>query len=363
MQSQCLVEGYRWLRSADATSGVEPANQYFFPLENGVSLLQEIQNESNGAQFRRADLHIHSFGDGGSYDVTDALMTPESIVDTAIAERLHLIAITDHNQIANVRPALEYAAGKGLLVVPGVELSTPQGHLLVYFETADQLQRFFGRLTISDDRRACHNTIPQCLRFAAEFGGFGICAHIELDSGLEKAHPKFDTFKQEVFNCQNLLGLEIASASNNAWFTHDDSDANRRNCAVLRCKTVGLEDGIDLAKVMSSDAHTLNALGRNASGNRRLTRLKMEALTFSSLRIALMDAAARVRLEDLIPASVPKFVGLKLEGGFLKDQLVHLGIRIGLCFMNARKPRQADEQANLFLQQIESHDMKCRLRT
>ncbi|MHB1532911.1 TrlF family AAA-like ATPase [Acidithiobacillus sp.] len=300
-----------------------------------MSLLQEIQNESNGALFRRADLHIHSFGEGGSYDVTDVTMTPEGIIDTAIAERLDLVAITDHNQIGNIRPALKYADGKGLLVIPGVELSTPQGHLLVYFETADQLQRFFGKLTISDDRRACHNTIPQCLRFAEEFSGFGICAHIELDSGLEKAHHKFDAFKQEVFNCRNLLGLEIASAANSAWFSHDDTDANRRNCIINRCTTLGFEDRGDLAKVMSSDAHTLNALGRNASGNRKLTRLKMEALTFASVRIALMDAAARVRLEDLVPASVPRFLGMKLEGGFLKDQIVHFSPNL-TCIIGGR---------------------------
>lgn len=225
-----------------------------------MSLLHEIQSESNGALFRRADLHIHSFGDGGSYDVADPAMTPEAIVDTAIAERLDLIAITDHNQIANVRPALRYANGKGLLVVPGVELSTPQGHLLVYVPTVDSLERFMGKLTISLDRKACHNTISQCLQFAAEFDGFGICAHIELDSGLEKAHPKFDAFKQEVFNSPNLLALEIANVASSTWFTHDDADANRRGCAVGRCKTLGFEDGLDLAKVMSSDAHTLNAL-------------------------------------------------------------------------------------------------------
>ncbi|MBV6272165.1 AAA family ATPase [Alcaligenaceae bacterium CGII-47] len=311
-------------------------DQKYHPLEKGkVSLLQEIQNESNGAQFRRADLHIHSFGEGGSYDVTDATMTPEGIVDTAIAERLDLIAITDHNQIANVRQALKYADDKRLLVIPGVELSTPQGHLLVYFETADQLQRFFGKLSISDDRKACHDTIPQCLRFAEEFNGFGICAHIELERGLERAHPKFDVFKQEIFNCPNLLGLEIAKASNSALFSHEDTDTNRRNCVVARCKALGLEDGVDLAKVMSSDAHTLNALGRNASGNKRLTRIKMEALKFASLRIALMDATARVRLEDLIPASIPKFVGMKLEGGFLKDQIVHFSSNL-TCIIGGR---------------------------
>ncbi len=300
-----------------------------------MNLLQEIKNESNGALFRRADLHIHSFGEDGSYDVKDAAMTPESIVDTAISERLDLIAITDHNNIANIRRALKYADGKGLLVVPGVELSTPQGHLLVYFETAEQLQRFFGKLTISDDRKVCHNTIPQCLRFAEEFNGFGICAHIELDSGLEKAHSKFDAFKQEVFNCSNLLGLEITNVTNSAWFSHDDTDINRRNCIVTRCEALGLEAGVDLAKVMSSDAHTLNALGRNASGDRKLTRLKMEALTFASLRIALKDAAARVRLEDLVPASVPRFVGIKLEGGFLKNQVVHFSPNL-TCIIGGR---------------------------
>jgi ABC-type lipoprotein export system ATPase subunit len=262
-------------------------------------------------------------------------MTPEGIVDTAIAEGLDLIAITDHNRITNVCRALKYAEGRNLLVVPGVELSTPQGHLLVYFEMADQLQRFFGKLNISDDQKACHNTIPQCLRAAAEFSGFGICAHIEMDSGLEKAAPKFDAFKQEVFNCPNLLGLEIAHASNSTLFSHDDADANRRNCAVARCAALGLEEGVELAKVMSSDAHTLNALGRNASGNKRLTRLKMEALTFASLRIALMDATARVRLEDLIPESVPRFVGMKLEGGFLKDQVVHFSPNL-TCIIGGR---------------------------
>lgn len=300
-----------------------------------MSLLQEIEGESNGANFHRADLHIHSYGDGGSYDVNDPTMSPQNIVDTAIAERLDVIAVTDHNQIGNVRSAIQHAKGKSLLVIPGVELSTPQGHLLVYCETLDKLERFFGKLNISADRKACHNTIPQCLQYAEEFDGFGVCAHIELDSGLEKAHPRFDAFKQDVFNCRNLLALEIANAGSATWFTQEDDDVNRKNCAVLRCKNLGMEDGMDLPKIMSSDAHTLGALGRNASGNRRLTRLKMESPTFSALRIALMDGAARVRLEDLVPPGVPRFVGMKLEGGFLKDQVVHFSSNL-TCIIGGR---------------------------
>ncbi len=98
-----------------------------------MNLADEIDAYANGANFRRADLHIHSFGQQASYDVTDSAMTPNAIVDTAISERLEVIAITDHNRIGNVQAAVEYAADKEILVVPGVELSTSQGHLLIYF--------------------------------------------------------------------------------------------------------------------------------------------------------------------------------------------------------------------------------------
>ena len=257
-------------------------------------ILDEINHHSNGAQFRRADLHIHSFREGGSYDVDDAAMTSEGIVDTALAENLQVIAITDHNAIGNVRRAVKHSEGKSILVVPGVELSTPQGHFLVYCPTPDKLEGFYGKLAISPDKKTCHDTIPQCLKYAEEFDGFGICAHIDLDNGLEKAHPKYDAFKQEILNCKNLLALEISKADKSGWFSSSDDSPDRKNCASLRCKHLGQEEDIELPKVMASDAHSVGALGRNAAGNRRLTRFKMESLTFDSLRIALQIGRAHV---------------------------------------------------------------------
>ena len=82
-----------------------------------------------GARFYRADLHVHSYG--GSHDVSDTGMVPERIVETAVAQRLAIIAVTDHNEITNVAATVAAAAGRPLLVVPGVELTTAHGHLLV----------------------------------------------------------------------------------------------------------------------------------------------------------------------------------------------------------------------------------------
>ena len=85
-----------------------------------MSIKSEINQHSNGAQFRRADLHIHSFD--GSHDVKDLAITPEAIVKTAIAEKLRLIAIAHHNESRNVEATLKAAAGSPVLVIPAVEL-------------------------------------------------------------------------------------------------------------------------------------------------------------------------------------------------------------------------------------------------
>src|SRR5215467_5902625 len=113
-----------------------------------MSISKDVLSLPDGARFYRADLHIHSLG--GSHDVKDAQMTPEEIVKTAVAENLDLIAIADHNEIANVQAAIKVAQGTNVFVVPAVELTTPQGHLLCYLPDVDSLQRFIARLNIVD---------------------------------------------------------------------------------------------------------------------------------------------------------------------------------------------------------------------
>ena len=251
---------------------------------------------------------IHSFGEGGSYDVKDTTMTPKHIVDIAIQERLSVISITDHNSIGNVKRALEYAADKELLVLPGVEVSTPNGHLLLYFPTLRNLEGFIGKLTISADRKACSTTFEQCLNEACNYEGIGIAAHIDVEAGFEIAMIKYDVHKENLLKCRNLMALEIKQKESENWYTDRDDNADRKRIHGLRRTHLDHEDGYELPKIMSSDAHTLEALGRNASGNRKLTRLKMETLSFAAFKVALLDPSARVRIEDLIPETVPHFV-------------------------------------------------------
>lgn len=270
-----------------------------------------------GAHFHRGDLHIHSFGDGGSYDVTDSQMTPENIIAKAIEKKLSVISITDHNKIKNSMDAVNLASGTELLVIPGIEVSTTQGHLLIYFPTNQDLENFYGKLTFDAPRKFCSQGIYDCLEYAVKYNGIGVLAHIEVDSGFEKTIGKFNEVFDVAFQHPAILGLEIKNHSSVNHYTEYDDLADRKTVMKRRNIALGLPENHKLAKVMSSDAHSMNAFGKNADGADRLTRFKMDELSFESLRISLISHDSRVRLEDDIPLSIPRFKEFKAKGGIL----------------------------------------------
>lgn len=288
-----------------------------------------------GAKFLRADLHIHSFGEFGSYDVTDHTMTPEAIVDTAITKGLSIISITDHNEIQNVNNAINYSNGKDILVVPGIEVSTTQGHLLVYFESFKNLRDFFGKLTISQDKKTCQEGIVQCLTFAEQLNGIGILAHIELESGFEKTIARFGPQMEEIFSHKNLFGLEISSKSSANFYTSLDTDENRKRLISLRREKLDLDESYELPKLMSSDSHTINKLGTNAEGEKKLTRIKVDELNFHSIKIALISQESRIRLEDFIPEQRPMIKSISIDGGLLDKVKINISSNL-TCIIGGR---------------------------
>ncbi len=79
----------------------------------------------------RADLHLHTTASDGS-------LVPGELVRRAAELKLDVIAITDHDTVSGIAPALEAARSyPQLTVIPGVEINTdiPKGevHILGYF--------------------------------------------------------------------------------------------------------------------------------------------------------------------------------------------------------------------------------------
>lgn len=301
-----------------------------------MSALDDVLTQLTGAQFFRADLHIHSFG--GSHDVTDATMTSAAIVQTAIREKLSVISITDHNEIRNVEAALSAAQGTSVLVISGIELSTTQGHLLCYLPTLEALRRLHGQLSFADSGRAnsrCQHSIVECLNLLAPLGGFGVLAHVDVQTGFEMMVPGASPHKTDVICHRALLGIELKQAT--APISYSDADSVPERMQMGRERITRLELGSKqfLARVLNSDAHSLSALGRNAANLNKVTRYKMDTPSFDALRMALEDADARVRIEDDIPQAIPKVLGIQIDGGFLAGQVMQFSSNLN-CIIGGR---------------------------
>lgn len=84
----------------------------------------------------QADLHIHTH-------FSDSTSSPQEVIAQAKDCGLVCIAITDHDTVDGIRPAMEAARDQGIEVVPGIELSSEINgkdvHMLGYlFDHADR---------------------------------------------------------------------------------------------------------------------------------------------------------------------------------------------------------------------------------
>jgi predicted metal-dependent phosphoesterase TrpH len=97
----------------------------------------------------RFDLHVHS-----NFS-KDGMSSVEDILRAAAAKGLAGVAITDHNTTAGARHALEVVdkVAPGLIVIPGEEVSTKQGHLIVLGITQDIVPGMTAEDTIKEGKR------------------------------------------------------------------------------------------------------------------------------------------------------------------------------------------------------------------
>ena len=154
------------------------------------------------------DLHIHScLSPCGDMD-----MTPNNLVNMAKLLGLDVIALTDHNTSRNCRAAMEVGREIGLLVIPGMELTTAEDiHAVCLFPDLEKALKWdeyvdshrikvknrpeiFGRQVIMNSADEETGEIEQLLlpateigimdahRIVGEFGGICYPAHIDRDS-------------------------------------------------------------------------------------------------------------------------------------------------------------------------------------
>jgi len=154
------------------------------------------------------DLHLHScLSPCGDMD-----MTPNNLVNMAKLLGLDVIALTDHNTSLNCEAAMKVGEEVGVLVIPGMELTTAEDiHAVCLFPTLEQALAFsayvdehrikirnkseiYGRQVVMNENdeetgEIEHLLIPasfigigEVYAKAKEFGGICYPAHIDRDS-------------------------------------------------------------------------------------------------------------------------------------------------------------------------------------
>ena len=75
----------------------------------------------------KAELHVHS-------SLSDGRDSVKKIVEEAVARKLDVLSITDHDTIEGSLEAMEIVEAEHLplKIIPGVEITTSSGHLLAY---------------------------------------------------------------------------------------------------------------------------------------------------------------------------------------------------------------------------------------
>jgi len=128
------------------------------------------------------DLHNHT----NLSPCADPDMTPETLVAAAVARHIDMIAVTDHNSSGNVAAVIAAAAGTGLAVVPGMEVTAREEvHVLALFDDHAALQQFETHVFGDEQPRSLIDPAPyrtaDLITLIHRHGGLAVASHIDRD--------------------------------------------------------------------------------------------------------------------------------------------------------------------------------------
>jgi AAA domain/AAA domain, putative AbiEii toxin, Type IV TA system/PHP domain len=264
------------------------------------------------ARFWAVDLHLHTPGSADAKD--EDFGTAEDIVKTALAAGLNAIAVTDHNMVAWCGAVAAAAKGTDLVVLPGFELSTQQGHLLGIWEegtTSSELEDVLIRLGIERAHLGDLNVVAakgmaECAAEIHAKGGIAIAAHIDKERGI---------LTQPVQSHVNQLLCDPRITAFEYVLQETPTKVTNKVGATRQPPLV-----------QSSDAYDARLSRHAASGiGIRRTWIKAARPDLCGLRYALNDPSLRVKLTDPSTAAAhPTITSLSISGGFLGGTAIQL---------------------------------------
>jgi predicted metal-dependent phosphoesterase TrpH len=179
-----------------------------------------------------ADLHMHTIY---SYDGTASV---PAVLARAKKVGLDVVAITDHDEIRGALKAMELAPKFGIEVIPGIEITTDEGHLLGLFIT---------------EKVEAGLSLEETVLRVGKLGGVCIAPHPMAGGMGMKSLSAYSIIKalRAPAVGEILIGIETYNATT--------IDRLSNNYARI------LANRLDIGQIGNSDAHVVEAIGLGAT--------------------------------------------------------------------------------------------------
>lgn len=294
---------------------------------------QEILRQNSGAEFMKVDLHVHtpSSGDAqaknkynfkfGIADIPSSLEKArelaDEIVDRVMQQEIRLIAVTDHNSPSDTDPlnptnswyallrdaAKDKEKDKKLTVLPGVEISTDDVHILVILEPREDEPSVYMTHRINSLLQDCQfsleeygdytatgmSSIFDILEYVKDLGTNCVVIPAHIDGGNKAL---LDLYKKP----SNVYEKLLKHSKLNAVEVVEDSTPTNRKIGKKSVKDYfeSLRDvhRSPVAFIQDSDGHSIDEIGK------RFTYIRMGEPDFWALRNALENPETRIRMRS-----------------------------------------------------------------
>ena len=175
----------------------------------------------------RADLHIHT-----TYS-SDSTVTPKNLVEKLVAHNfIKVAAITDHDTVQGLSITQQLASAyPDILIIPGVEISTSEGDLLI-----------LG----TEEAPPKPWTVEGVLDFAREGNFVSVVAHPYREYGMADLARNYKVDAIEVLNGEssphaNKLAQELAKSMGLPGIAGSDAHQPSELCSVYTEVQAGLD--------------------------------------------------------------------------------------------------------------------------
>ena len=278
------------------------------------------------ARFWRCALQVNPSGYQSKYRGTehglDEAGYNQQLLDQCLALSIKVVGVADHGSVDAVDGLRRFLEPHGIVVFPGFEIASSEKiHMVCLFPegtTKDQLNRYLGRLDLTDVQDTVRPSRKTCLDLAQvifELGGFWYAAHMTGASGLLRLNQDGGGYPDIWKNETLVKAGQIPGPPNDLPANYKDIVLNK-NPDYKREHLIALLNAKDVAKPEDLAEPCASCW------------IKMTRPSFESFLTAFKDPDSRIRLGALPEAHYSRLEDLRFHGGYLDGIKIELSAHL-----------------------------------